>query len=77
MISESPTEMIITSGVFHLANKKQNYKQMKHEDMKRITFVIMNCFLAFVFLLDRKTHSIILSVNSRHACVREMLPARL
>jgi len=30
MISVSPTEMIITSGVFHLANEKQNYIQMKY-----------------------------------------------
>ncbi len=29
VICESPTEMTITSGVFHPANEKQNFKQMK------------------------------------------------
>ena len=40
MISESPTEMIITSGVFHLANEKQNYKQMKTIIHSILTFKI-------------------------------------
>ena len=32
MIPESPTEMNITSGVFHQANEKQNYILMKTRD---------------------------------------------
>lgn len=39
MIPESPTEMVITSGVFHLATEKQNYKQMKKIFLLPILFL--------------------------------------